>query len=199
MSKYSTDEGLFLEELRKGSKKAFAELVEVNSETIYRVAFRMLNDEQDAEDVLQETFIKAFHNLPSFEGRSQLSTWLYRIAVNEALMMIRKRKPATASIDQEYEADDGDLIPRQAVDWCCLPEAELMTGESQAKISQAVESLSTANRAVFILRDLSGLSTRDTAETLNISEAAVKTRLLRARLELREQLSGYFSGRLVIS
>lgn len=191
------DEQSFLEALQKGDKKAFTTLVEANSESIYRVALRMLNNPEDAEDILQETFIKALRYLPNFEGRSQLSTWLYRIAVNESLMMIRKRKLDTVSIDQEYENDEGDFIPREIVDWCCLPEKELLNSESQIEISRAVEKLSPANRSVFILRDLSGLSTRDTADVLDISEAAVKTRLLRGRLELREHLSKYFSVKVL--
>ncbi len=186
----------FLEALRMGDKKAFAILVETNSEAIYRVALRMLNDPEDAEDILQETFIKAYRSLPNFEGRSQLSTWLYRIAVNEALMMIRKRKLDTISINQDYETDEGDFIPQQIVDWCCLPEKELINNESRQQISWAIKKLSPSNRAVFILRDLSGLSTRDTAEVLDISEAAVKTRLLRSRLEMREHLSSYYAGRI---
>lgn len=190
------DEALLLEELRQGSKKAFAQIVEANSESIYRVAFRMLNNEQDAEDVLQETFIKAYRNLHAFEGRSQLSTWLYRIAVNEALMMIRKRKIDTTSIEEGFETDNGDIVPLQVIDWCCLPESELISSESQKQIAEAVKKLSPANRAVFVLRDLSGLSTSDTAEALDISVAAVKTRLLRARLEMRDHLSDYFAGRL---
>ncbi len=196
MINYLTEESVLLEELRKGNRKAFAELVEINSEGVYRVALRMLNNEQDAEDILQETFIKAFKSLPEFEGRSKLSTWLYRIAVNEALMLIRKRKVNTVSIDEEMETEDGDMVPRQVIDWCCMPEAEMLNGESQSAISKAVAHLSPANRAVFILRDLSGLSVRETAETLDISESAVKTRLLRARLDLREQLSDFYSGRM---
>ena len=189
--------GKFLDALRSGDKKAFAKLVEDNSESIYRVALRMLNNQQDAEDILQETFIKAMKYLPDFEGRSQLSTWLYRIAVNEALMLIRKRKPDFISIDNEIETEQGDLIPRQIVDFCCMPEDTLLNSETQSHISAAIETLSPALRATFILRDISGLSTKETAETLNISESAVKTRLLRARMDLRESLSSYFSSRMV--
>ena len=197
MNVKGVEEGISLEALQKGGKRAFAQLVEIHSEAIYRVSFRMLNDAQDAEDILQETFIKAFRYLPTFEGRSQLSTWLYRIAINEALMLIRKRKPDTTSIDEEIETDQDGFIPRQIVDFCCLPEDTFDNRETQAAISRAVDRLSPANRATFILRDISGLSTKETADTLQISESAVKTRLLRARLELREALSGYFSDRMV--
>ncbi|MCJ7696527.1 MAG: sigma-70 family RNA polymerase sigma factor [Anaerolineaceae bacterium] len=186
-----------LDALRKGDKVAFSSLVEETSESIYRLALRMLNDTNDAEDVLQETFIKAYKNLPGFEGRSKVSTWLYRIAVNEALMMIRKRKDNIVSIDEEIEMDNGDLIPKQIVDWCCLPEEELMNTETKKHISEAMQALSPSNLAVFTLRDISDLSTAETASILNISESAVKTRLLRARLGMRENLTKYYSTRMV--
>jgi len=183
--------------LRKGDKVAFSNLVEETSESIYKLALRMLNDTNDAEDILQETFIKAYKNLPNFEGRSKVSTWLYRIAVNEALMMIRKRKDNLVSIDEEIEMDDGDLVPKQIVDWCCLPENELMDTEAKNNISEAMAELSPANLAVFTLRDISDLSTAETASILDISESAVKTRLLRARLGMRENLTKYYSARMV--
>src|SRR5512138_2969068 len=106
--------------LKAGDRAEFAGLVETYSNRIYRLALKILNDPQDAEDVLQETFIKALRSLPAFEGRSSLSTWLYRIAVNEALMVVRKRKPEVQSVDQDQESDEGDLEPIQIVDWCCL-------------------------------------------------------------------------------
>ena len=196
MNRDKYDENISLDALRKGDKKAFAQLVKANSEAIYRLALRMLNDPQDAEDILQETFIKAFHYLPNFEGRSKLSTWLYRIAVNESLMHIRKKKPQVTSIDEENETDQGDLVPKQIIDWCCLPEDSLLTSETQEYISKAVQDLSPANRAAFLLRDISGLSTREAAQALEISESALKTRLLRARLEMRELLTSYFSERM---
>jgi RNA polymerase sigma-70 factor (ECF subfamily) len=192
-----TDEAKFLEALRGGDRSAFAELVEKYSAQVYRLALKILNDPQDAEDVLQETFIKAFHSLASFEGRSRLSTWLYRIAVNEALMLVRKRKPDVVLIDQEKEDDEGQTEPVEIVDWCCLPEADLLSSESRKFLDQAIDTLSPALRAVFLLRDVEGLSVRETAETLNISEVAVKTRLMRARLKLREALSAYYGERLV--
>ena len=156
----------------------------------------MLGDEQDAEDVLQEVFIKAYNNIQGFEGRSKVSTWLYRIAVNESLMLLRKRKGMTVNIDQEYETDDGELMPRQITDWCCLPEKELMSVETRQAIDRAIQTLSDANRAAFLLRDVEGLSTQDAAEVLNISESALKVRLMRARMALRESLTGYFGDKI---
>jgi RNA polymerase sigma-70 factor (ECF subfamily) len=157
----------------------------------------MLGDEQDAEDVLQETFIKAFQHIDDFDGRSQLSTWLYRIATNEALMLIRKRKPEPISVEEPGQ--DGDLElqePLQIVDWSNLPEEELLSSETQAYVKQAVNQLPDGLRTTFLLREVEGLSTLETAQVLNISEAAVKTRLSRARLQLREELTRYHGERL---
>lgn len=189
-------EDISLEALKAGDRAAFAALVEKYSERIYRLALKILGDEQDAEDVLQETFIKALRALPSFEGRSSLSTWLHRIAVNEALMLVRRRKPEAISIDIDEEAGEDAAPPVEIVDWCCLPESELLSGESRRALDDAMQKLSPALRVVFVLRDLQGLSVRETAEALNLSEVAVKTRLLRARLKLREELSHYYAERI---
>jgi RNA polymerase sigma-70 factor (ECF subfamily) len=185
-----------LEALRAGDRAEFARVVETYSAHIYRLALKILDDPLDAEDVLQETFIKALRGLPSFEGRSSLSTWLYRIAVNEALMMARKRRPDSVSIDAEKENGEGESEPVEIVDWCCLPERELSGTEARRFLDMAIQGLTPALRTVFVLRDIEGLSVRETAETLNLSEATVKTRLLRARLKLREALSVYFAERL---
>jgi RNA polymerase sigma-70 factor, ECF subfamily len=182
--------------LKRGDKHAFALMVDAHSDKIYRLALKMLGDEQDAEDVLQETFIKALKNIHNFEGRSKVSTWLYRIAVNESLMLLRKRKEVVVDIDQDFETDDGDLMPRQITDWCCLPEKELMSGETRHAIDQAIQTLSDANRVAFLLRDVEGLSTQEAAEVLNISESAIKVRLMRARMALRESLTGYFADKM---
>jgi len=192
---------LSLELLRKGDKSEFAQMVEIHSAVVYRLALKMLGVEQDAEDVLQETFIKAYKALPNFDGRSSLSTWLYRIASNEALMILRKRKGKVAplSIDEPLEMAEGEMEPLQIVDWCCMPEEELMSAETRQYLNQAVEMLPHSLRTVFLLRDIEGLSTRETAEVLELSETAVKTRLSRARLRLREILTGYFRDRMVES
>lgn len=190
------DTSLSLDAIKAGDRAEFARMVDLYSNQIYRMALKMLNDPQDAEDVLQETFIKALRSISNFEGRASLSTWLYRIAVNEALMILRKRRQDTVSIDEQPEDEEGEREPIQIVDWCCLPEHELMGGESRKFLDQSVQRLSPALRSVFVLRDVEGLSVRDTAEALGISEAAVKTRLLRARLRLREDLSAYFGDRM---
>jgi RNA polymerase sigma-70 factor, ECF subfamily len=195
-SKTAGLDDLSLDALKAGDRSEFARLVELTSPRIYRLALKILNDPQDAEDVLQETYIKALRSLPSFEGRSSLSTWMYRIAVNEALMMVRKRKPGTVSIDEEPDDGEGETVPQEIVDWCCLPEKDLLNAESRRFLDIAVQRLSPALRAVFVLRDIEELSVKDTAEALGISEVAVKTRLLRARLKLREELSVYFGERM---
>ena len=185
-----------LDELRAGNRDEYARLVETYYEMIYNLAFRMLNDPQDAEDILQETFLKAYRHLKSFDGRSSLSTWLYRIATNEALMFLRRRRMETVSIDESKETDTGEQEPLQIIDWCCLPEEELVSAEAQAYLDEAVTRLSPNLRVVFVLRDIQGLSTHEVGEVLNLTETAVKTRLSRARLQLREDLTGYFGGRL---
>lgn len=151
-----------------------------------------MNNAQEAEEVLQETFISAFKALDRFEGRSQLGTWLYRIAYNAALMRLRKRQAPTESLDEPRMTDDGEL-PRQFVDWGSIPDDLLLNKELQTILSAALVTLSPSLRSVFVLRDIEGLSTSETAEVLNLTETNVKVRLHRARLALREKLSGYFA------
>ncbi|GAP06307.1 RNA polymerase sigma factor, sigma-70 family [Anaerolinea thermolimosa] len=185
-----------LEALKAGDKAELARMVELYSEPIYRLGLKMLGSEQDAEDVLQETFMKALRSIQQFEGRSSISTWLYRIAMNEIFLTLRKKKPMEESLDG-YDSDSEEPEkPKEIIDWCCLPENELMNAEVRKTMSQAIEKLSPALRSVFILRDMNHLSVKETADALGISEAAVKTRLLRARLQLREDLSVYFSHKM---
>jgi RNA polymerase sigma-70 factor (ECF subfamily) len=183
--------------LQSGDRSEFARFVDAYSPQIYRLALKMLGQPQDAEDVLQNTFIKAFQHIPNFEGRSSISTWLYRIAANEALMMIRKRRPETALMDLIPENNENEENePANLTDWCCLPEAEFLNAEARTRLDQAVQLLPDALRIVFLLRDIEGLSIEETSQALNLSETAVKTRLLRARLRLREDLSNYYGERV---
>jgi RNA polymerase sigma-70 factor (ECF subfamily) len=152
-----------------------------------------MRDEAEAEDVMQETFLSAFKAIDRFEGRSGLSTWLYRIAYNAALMRLRRREPETVAVDEPELSGDRVLVPEQLYDWCCLPEPDLDTAEARQELEQAIRELPEKLGAVFVLRELEGLSTEATAEALAISAVAVKTRLHRARLWLRERLSGYFT------
>jgi RNA polymerase sigma-70 factor (ECF subfamily) len=189
-------ESFSLPALKAGDSTELARLVGVYSPKIYAMALRILGDSQDAEDVLQETFLKAIAHLNDFEGRSSLSTWLYRIATNEALMLIRKRKPEVPLSYDDPEDTGDEPEPVQIVDWCCLPEKELQSSESRQFLQKAVDQLSPALKVVFTLRDIQGMSIKDTANILNVSEEVVKTRLLRARLKLREELSSYYGERL---
>ncbi len=193
------DDAELVERLQAGDQAAYAQLVDDNASRIYRLALRMMGNEADAEDVLQETFLSAFRAIDKFEARSSLSTWLYRIASNAALMRLRRKEPEQVSVDEPIEQDDGDLIPRQFFDFCCLPEDDLMRDEAREEMARAVEELSPTLKSVFILRDIEGLSTQETAEALDLSISAVKSRLMRARLKLRERLSVYFSQGPVIT
>jgi len=189
-------EDFSLEALKARDRAEFARLVEPDSGVIYRLALKMLNNPQDAEDILQETFIKAYQHLGNFDGRSSISTWLYRIATNEALMFLRRNKQFIISIDEPDETAEEEQEPLQIVDWCCLPEEELMSTESRKYMDKAVQALPHNLRVAFLLRDIEGLSTQEAAEALNLSETALKTRLSRARLRLRELLSGYYGERM---
>lgn len=189
-----------LEALIAGDRAEFARLVDAYSSPIYRLGLRMLGTPQDAEDVLQNTFLNVLTHLSTFERRSSLSTWLYRIAANEALMLIRKQKPEV-NIERSENAQAGehdeDLLPTQFVDWSALPENELLSGESQKYLDAAIQTLPESMRIVFVLRDVEGLSIKETAEALNLTETNIKTRLLRARMFLREQLSTYYGERVI--
>lgn len=192
-----TGEALSLEALRKGDRAEFSKLVELYSPRLYRLGLKMLNNPQDAEDILQETFLKAFRALSKFDGRSSLSTWLYRIATNEALMILRKKSPEMISIEEPGgEEDDLDQEPLQIVDWCCIPETELLNGEALSQLDRAINALPANLRVAFILRDIENLSTQEAAEVLGVSETALKTRLSRARLRLRQELSTYYAERM---
>ena len=190
-------ETISLEALRVGDRAAFSQLVEAYSGKLYRLSLKMLQNPQDAEDVLQETFIKAFKHIRNFDGRSSISTWLYRIVTNEALMLLRRKQPDMVSIEEPDQDGEPEQEPLQIVDWCCMPEQEMMSAEARSYMDQAIEQLPTGLRAVFVLRDIEGLSTEETSEVLNLSEAAVKTRLSRARMRLRELLSAYFGERML--
>jgi len=157
---HTSDDNL-VARLKAGDQAAYAQLVEENASKIYQLALRMMGNEADAEDVLQETFLSAFKSIDKFEERSSLSTWLYRIASNAALMRLRRKEPDQISVDEPLERDDGELIPRQFFDFCCLPEEDLLRDEARAEMKRAVEELPPTLRSVFVLRDIEGLSTEE--------------------------------------
>lgn len=192
----TTPTDISLEAILAGDRAEFARLVDAYSSSIYRLGLKMLGNPQDAEDVLQNTFLNALTHIQNFEGRSSLATWLYRIAANEALMLIRKKKPEVNLEDVEGGDEDEDLRPTQFVDWSGLPEDELLSGEGKKILDAAIGMLPESLRIVFLLRDVEGLSIRETAEALSLTETNVKTRLLRARMFLREALSSYYTERV---
>jgi RNA polymerase sigma-70 factor (ECF subfamily) len=187
------DEAALIAQLKAGDKTACAECIEVHSPLVYRLALRLMGNEAEAEDVLQETFLNAFRGIDSFEGRSGLGTWLYRIAYNAAMMKLRKTDPYTISVEESLDTDGQFVVPKELFDWCCLPEKDFENDEVREELEAAIGELPESLRVVFVLRELEGLSTADTAKTLGISAGAVKVRLHRARLWLRERLSPYFT------
>lgn len=159
---------------------------------IFRLAQHVTNNREDAEDVLQETFMKAYEHLDQFQGNSKFYTWIVRIAVNQALMKLRRRK-TDKSVSMDENIDTGeDTIVREIAAWGEDPEQRFSREELGRILGDAVESLEPPYRSVFVLRDIDELSTEETAEALNLSIPAVKSRLLRARLQLREKLGRYF-------
>ncbi len=193
LNDHLVDEAQLLARIRAGDKAACAICIEQHSPQVYRLALRLTQNEADAEDVMQETFLNAFQAIDNFEGRSTLSTWLFRIAYNAAMNRLRRPTLMDLSVEDTLESsEEGTLLPTQFFDWCCLPEEDFRTAEVQTQLEQAIQQLSPALRSVFILRELEGLSVQETAEALDVSQDVIKTRLHRARLFLREQLSTYF-------
>ncbi|MGQ9918041.1 MAG: RNA polymerase sigma factor [Bryobacteraceae bacterium] len=188
----SAGEGDLVERAQAGDMEAFAELVRRYERRIYRMARQITQNDEDAEDVLQESFLKAFQHLDSFQGQSKFYTWVTRIAVNESLMKLRKRKSdRTVSLDENIETDEEPIVREIAV-WDDTPESKYSQEELRQILDRAIDSLKPIFRTVFILRDVEELSTEETAEVLGLSIAAVKSRLLRARLQLRERLTRAF-------
>lgn len=187
------DEANLVARLRAGDKAACAECIEIHSPVIYRLALRLMGNEVEAEDVMQETFLSAFKAMDSFEGRSGLGTWLYRIAYNAAMMRLRQPSPYMVSVEDTLSTETPGVVPQQLFDWCCLPEKDFESDEVKAELERAVRELPETLKAVFLLRELEGQSTRETAEALDLSESTVKVRLHRARLWLRERLAPYFT------
>ncbi len=193
MSTDDPDSGL-LERIRAGDRAACDDCVRRHARGIYRLALRLVRNEAEAEDVVQETFLSAFKGIHRFDGRSTLRTWLYRIAYNAALMRLRSSRHDTLTMDEVGEAEDGVPVPRQLFDWSRLPERELEKAELRAEMEKAIRELPELLRPVFVMRELEELSTEETANALGLTPEAVKTRLHRARLHLRERLSEYFAS-----
>src|SRR2546426_3508683 len=190
-----SDELALVESAKAGDVTAFEELVRRYDRNVFRIAQHITQNREDAEDVVQDAFIKAYSNLKQFQGQSKFYTWLVRIAVNEALMKVRRRRPERmVSLDEEVKTED-DSVPREVADWSPNPEQMYNQAELRDILTRTIQGLPPGFRTVFVLRDVEGLSTEETAQALELSIPAVKSRLLRARLQLRERLSRYFQKR----
>ena len=206
-----SDELALVQAAKGGEVSAFEELVrrydrnvfriaqqlprKVGMQMLLRIAQHITQNREDAEDVVQDAFLKAYTNLKQFQGQSKFYTWLVRIAVNEALMKLRRRRPERmVSLDEDVKTEE-DSVPREVADWSPNPEQQYNQAELKEILSKTVQGLPPSFRTVFVLRDVEGLSTEETAEALELSIPAVKSRLLRARLQLRERLSRYFQKR----
>lgn len=190
------NEQKIIERAKQGDKAALAQLVNAYSERIFNLALRILRKKEDAEDILQETFLTVIEKLHTFDGRSSFFTWIYRIATNASLMRLRKKK----LVFQELSDDDHyneSVESRVFIDWTQDPSINIYDQEVKMKIEEAVNKLSDIYRSVFVLRDIEGLSIKETSAILNITEENVKIRLRRARQFLRDYLSDYFEERVI--
>jgi RNA polymerase sigma-70 factor (ECF subfamily) len=185
------DEPVLVAAAKAGDIPAFETLVNRYERKIFRLTQNITQNREDAEDTMQESFLKAFEHLSEFEGNSRFYTWLVRIAVNQALMKLRKRRPNQVSLDEEVDTGE-ELVQRDVEDWGPSPEDRYEQTELSGILSSVISDLDPAFRIVFQLRDIEELSTEETAQMLGLSVPAVKSRLLRARLKLRQKLNRYF-------
>ena len=178
---------------KNGDVAAFEQLVKRYDRKLFRIAQHVTHNREDAEDAVQDAFLKAFQHLGEFREDSKFSTWLIRITLNQSLMKVRKQRRAIreVSLEEDFQAGE-DMLPMEVIDWAPDPEQLYRTAELRDILIKALRELRPILRAVFVLRDIEGLSTAQTAEVLNLSEVAVKARLWRGRLQLRERLNKYF-------
>jgi RNA polymerase sigma-70 factor (ECF subfamily) len=188
-------ETALIQRVIQGDAEAFYELVRPYERSIFMAARSILQNDTDAEDVAQEAVVKAFANLSRFRGESKFSTWLIQITINEARMKLRKeRRKLHESLNDQREDVEGDYIPRDFADWREIPSEALQKKELRTALARALVSLAPKYREVFVLRDVQHVSIADTAKALGITEASVKTRLLRARLQMRDALAPGIDG-----
>src|ERR1700761_7111920 len=174
---------------KEGDLQAFETLVRQYERQVFRIAQHITQNKEDAEDVVQDAFLKAYEKLHQFQGNSKFYTWLVRIAVNESLMRLRKRRNSkTVSMDEDVQTDEGS-VPRDFADWTPDPEQQYGQGELAEILRKTIAGLPPGFRRAFPLRDVENLSPEETAEALGLSVPSVKSRLLRPRLQLRERLS----------
>ena len=178
---------------KDGDVAAFEQLVKRYDRKLLRIAQCVTHNREDSQDAVQEAFLKAYQNMAEFREDSQFSTWLIRITLNQSLMKLRKQRAVReVSLDEGFQADE-DILPIEVTDWAADPEQLYRASELRNILIKALKELRPVLRAVFVLRDIEGLSTTQTAEVLNLSHTAVKARLWRGRLQLRERLNRYFS------
>lgn len=182
------DEQELIESAKGGNKKAMAELVKQFENTVYNFSFKICRNPEKAENTMQETFLSMVKSLHQFDGKSKLSTWLYRIAANHCMMEARKKKNQFVSIDDDDELYETDL----QADWNSIPSNVVENRELKVMLDKAIEKLSPEYRIVFMLRDVEGLSTEETGRITKLSVPAVKSRLHRARAYLRKELNEAF-------
>ena len=185
------DEPILVAAAKGGDISAFDTLVNRYERKIFRLTQNITQNREDAEDAMQEAFLKAYEHLGDFAGNSRFYTWLVRIAVNQALMKLRRRRPNIVSLDEEIDTGE-DMMPREIEDWGPSPAERYEQTEMGEILSKVIGDLDPPFRIVFQLRDIEQLSTEETAEALGLSVPAVKSRLLRARLKLRQKLNQYF-------
>jgi len=184
------EEQKLVELAKSGDRKALAQLVKNNEQTVYNFSFKICRDKDKAEHIMQETFFSMIKSLHQFDGNSKLSTWLYRIVSNHCLMLARKDKTRTfISIDN----DDDLYEDKYTADWSSIPNQNIENDELKRILDESINKLSPEYRIVFLLRDIEGLSTEETAEMTELSVPAVKSRLHRARAFLRKELNKAFS------
>lgn len=188
------DEGTLVRRIREGELGLFYELIRPYERRVYAAALAILRNEADAEDAAQEAVLKAFKHIRQFRAEARFSTWLIQIAVNEARMRRRKQQAVVMEPMVNQADEDGQYTPRDFADWREIPSETLERAEVRQKLAEALNSLGQKYREVFILRDMQQLSIEDTAKALGISVPSVKTRLLRARLMLRDLLAPGLGG-----
>src|SRR3954451_2995352 len=189
-----SNEERLIRRIRNGEQELFYELVRPYERRVYATAFAITRNETDAEDVAQEALLKGFKHLDQFRSEARFSTWLIQITVNESRMRKRKERSSMVEPIEDHQDDEGNYTPRDFADWREIPSETLERKEIRQKLTEALSELGEKYREVFVLRDMQQLSIEQTAKMLNISTAAVKTRLLRARLMLRDLLAPGFGG-----
>jgi RNA polymerase sigma-70 factor (ECF subfamily) len=189
------DESRLIDQICQGQTELFQTLIKPYERAVFAVAYSVVNNGADAEEIAQESFLNALKGLKNFRAEAKFSTWLIQIALNEARMRLRRRRTqAHQSLDEIVANEDSDYVPRDFADWREIPSEALARKELRQIIEKTLQSLRPIYREVLVLRDVQDLSTAETSQALGISEDSVKTRLRRARLQMREALAPGYDG-----